>query len=452
MPSRTVHDDPTTARHARDIEQLARHLERPADLGPLLARIGERRLVLLGEASHGTSEYYRWRAEITRRLIVERGLDFVAVEGDWPDCAAIDQWVRGLRDDPPTAAEALTGFVRWPTWMWANHEVATFLDWLRAHNAGLPMAERVRFHGLDVYSLWESMEAILSYLGDHHPDAMEAARAAYRCFEPYGRDPHRYAHATRLVPTTCEDEVVDLLRSTRRTTADAGRYPGAARLDDEGFDAEQNAMIAVNAERYYRAMVRGGRSSWNIRDTHMADTLDRLLAHHGPDAKAAVWAHNTHVGDARATPMGRAGLVSIGQLLRERRGEDEVVLVGFGSHEGTVLAADAWGGPMREVPVPPSPPGTHEHLIHGVTDGPGSLFVFDAEGARRQRSDWLRAVRGHRAIGVVYDVERAGNWVPTVMGSRYDAFVFFATTTALRPIHPEPVPAAPEFETYPFNE
>jgi erythromycin esterase len=447
MPRRTVHDDPATSRHTQEIAQLARPLERSADLDPLLARIGERRHVLLGEASHGTSEYYRWRAEITRRLITERGLSFVAVEGDWPDCMMINRWVKGIDDGSDAAADMLAGFERWPTWMWANREVAAFLDWLRAHNAALPMAERVGFYGLDVYSLWESMEAIMGYLGDNQPDALQAAHAAYRCFEPYDEDPHRYAYATRLVPTTCEDEVVDLLR-TMRQAAPVGNGDTA----DERFDAQQNAEIAVNAERYYRAMINGSGSSWNIRDTHMADTLDRLMAHHGPNARAAVWEHNTHIGDARATPMGRAGMVNIGQLMRERHGDDDVVLVGFGCHEGSVIAADSWGGQMREVAVPPSPPGTHEDLIHGVVDDPGCLLLFDGDVARRRRIDWLQAVRGHRAIGVVYDAERAGNWVPTVIGSRYDAFLFFGNTRALQPLHLEPVPSSAEYETYPFNE
>jgi erythromycin esterase len=330
--------------------------------------------------------------------------------------------------------------------MWPNHEVAEFLDWLRAHNATLPMEQRVGFYGLDVYSLWESMEAIIGYLGEREPEAVEAAQQAYRCFEPYAEDPQAYAWATRMVPTSCEDQVIDMLLALRSLG------PADGDDDESRFDADQNALVAVNAERYYRAMVRGGGSSWNVRDTHMADTLDRLMDRYGGAGRAVVWEHNTHIGDARGTTMAAAGMVNIGQLVRERHGEDNVVLVGFGSHEGSVIAAPSWGAAMGEVPVAASLPGSHEDLINGAIGGPGCLLLFDEDVARRRRIDWLRATRGHRAIGVVYAVDRPGNWVPTVMGRRYDAFVFFERTSALRPIHREPMPASGEMDTFPFNQ
>lgn len=444
MPRRTVHDDPVMSRHAQEIEQLARPLETPVDLSPLLDRIGDRPYVLLGEASHGTSEYYKWRAEITRRLIVDRGVSFVAVEGDWPDCFEVNRWVKGLVEGPDRAADVLVGFERWPTWMWANREVAEFLDWLRDHNSRLPTTERVGFYGLDVYSLWDSLESILAHLAEHEPESLAAARQAYRCFAPYAEDPQAYAMATRLVPASCEQDVIEMLRQLRRVEGDDD--------DDEArLNAEQNAEVAVNAERYYRTMVRGGAASWNVRDTHMANTLERLMSRHGADARAVVWEHNTHIGDARATPMAAAGMVSIGQLARERHGEDQVVLVGFGCHEGSVMAGESWGAPMAEMAVPPSLPGTHEDLINGAS-GSGCLLLFSEEVQERNRIDWLGAVRGHRAIGVVYGEERTGNWVPTVMGARYDAFCFFERTEALHPLHPEPLPRSAEFETYPFNQ
>ena len=448
MVRRSVHGDRARSRHLEEIQRLARPLEHPGHLDPLLARIGDRPYVLLGEASHGTSEYYRWRGEITRRLIIERGVSFVAVEGDWPDCFEVNRWVKGLVDGPDDAVDVLRRFERWPTWMWANYEVAQFLDWLRDHNTALPPAERVGFYGLDVYSLWDSIQAIEGYLAENEPEALEAARAAYRCFEPYGEDPQAYAWATRMVPTSCEEQVVDVLR---QLVPPSGRQRPDDEDDEARFDAEQNALVAVNAERYYRAMVRGGGSSWNVRDTHMADTLDRLMDRHGPSARGVVWEHNTHIGDARATPMAAAGMVNIGQLVRERHRQDNVVLVGFASHEGSVMAGSSWGAPGRRVPVPPSRPGTHEDLLHAAIEGPACLLVFDPEEEQRQRIEWLQATRGHRAIGVVYDVEGAGNWVPTVMGRRYDALCFFDRTEALHPIHDEATPTSGEYETYPFN-
>jgi erythromycin esterase len=419
---------------------LATPFTSPADLDPLLARTEGSRVVLIGEASHGTSEYYRWRAELTRRLIEEQGFSIVAVEGDWPDCARIDRWVRG--DGPGSAEDVLRTFERWPTWMWANREVETFASWLREHNAARPASERVGFHGLDVYSLWDSLRSILDYLDEHDGDAAAAARRAWGCFEPFDEDPQEYAWATKIVPTSCEEEVVDLL---------AGLVGDAVAVDGDGpdvrFDAEQNAAVVAGAERYYRAMVRGGGQSWNVRDHHMADTLDRLLEHRGPGAKAVVWEHNTHVGDARFTDMAAAGMVNVGQLARERHGEDDVVLVGMGGYEGTVVAASAWGEPHEVMEVPPARPRSHEALLHRAGLDQALLLFPDELGP------WLTTPAGHRAIGVVYRsaLERAGNWVPTVLGRRYDAFLYFDRTRALTPIgaEPEQLERPEEAATYP---
>ncbi|MEN3271883.1 MAG: erythromycin esterase [Actinomycetota bacterium] len=421
-----------------EIRSLALPLARPDDLDPLLERIGDARYVLLGEASHGTSEYYRWRAEVTRRLIVERDFSFVAVEGDWPDCFDVNRWVKGHAMQDLDARAVLSRFDRWPTWMWANEEVAGFIDWLRDHN--LRTNADVGFYGLDVYSLWESLRRIFTYLGEHEPDAYEAALDALRCFEPYAEDPQAYARATALVPTTCENEVLDLLTAIHRSPVLIGDDPEAE------LDAVQNAEVLTGAERYYRAMVRADNDSWNVRDCHMADTLDRLVATRGP--KAIVWEHNTHVGDARATDMARAGMVNVGQLVRERHGADDVVLVGFGGHHGTVIAADRWGAPMRRMPVPPAPPSTHEALLDDAVGAP-ALLVFPED----RSSSWLATGRGHRAIGVVYhsDSDRFGNWVPTTMGARYDALFSFGETTALHPLGPEAAQRRREMETYPFG-
>ncbi|GAA0798305.1 erythromycin esterase family protein [Spirilliplanes yamanashiensis] len=403
---------------------LAAPLTGPDDLDVLLDRARDARVVLLGEASHGTHEFYAWRAAITRRLVEELGFSFVAVEGDWPDCARVDRAVRPGGGDP---REALREFIRWPTWMWANEEVADFCRWLRAHNAAA--AAPVGFHGLDVYSLWDSLREILVHLREHDPDQVPAALAAYRCFEPYGEDPQEYAWATRLVPQTCEDEVVTLL----------------ARLRGTGLTPWQNAEVVAGAERYYRAMVRGRPESWNVRDRHMDDTLDRLLTHYGPGAKAVVWAHNTHVGDSAATDMARHGEVNLGRLARERWGPGAVLLVGFGSHAGAVVAGSGWGEPMRVMPVPPARPGSLEDVLHAAAP-PQALYVFPRTGRPALLTDEL----GHRAIGVVYRPERDAhaNYVPTVLGERYDAFLWFDRSRAVRPLHTHGVDAlAPE--TYP---
>ena len=427
-------------------DRLALPLEDDADLDPLLDRIGEARFVLIGEASHGTHEFYDWRARITRRLIEERGFDFVAVEGDWPDCYAVSCCVTGAPPAPEDPREVLESFDRWPTWMWANQEVLGFTRWLREHNLARPENERVGFYGLDVYSLWESLRAVLDYLRENHPDQVETALKAWRCFEPYAENPQAYARATRLVPTDCELEVVTMLSDIlQREPA----QPEGGR--DARFAAEQNARAAVGAEAYYRAMVRGGPESWNVRDTHMADTLDRLVRHHeqaseGP-AKAVVWEHNTHIGDARFTDMGDAGMVNVGQLVRERRGEEDTVLVGFASHHGSVIAADEWGRPTRRMKVPSARPGTTEAMLHSELSRDTALFVFPDE-----QAGWLAKEKGHRAIGVVYrpQAERWGNYVPTTIGRRYDALLWFDESTALDPLHGVH-PRGEEMETWPYG-
>ncbi|NHC14590.1 erythromycin esterase family protein [Motilibacter sp. E257] len=420
---------------------LARPLESPLDLGPLLDRIGEARFVLIGEATHGTSEYYRWRADLTQRLIAEHGFAGVAVEGDWPDCFRVSCSVTGASTETPR--EALHAFDRWPTWMWANEEVVDFCSWLRSFNDVLPRERRVGFYGIDVYSLWDSLRGVLGYMREQRPDDVAAAVEAIRCFEPYAEDPQRYARATRLVPESCEDEVVALLGELRSTTDGA---------PDE-FVARQNAEVAAGAERYYRAMVRGGPTSWNVRDTHMADTLDRLAGHLGAGgvpAKLVVWEHNTHIGDARATDMADRGMVNVGQLMRERHAAADVVLVGFGSYAGTVVAGDAWGEPMQVMPMPPARPGSLEALLHEALERPGlpSTGLFSFPPAHEQ-PEWLRDRLDHRAVGVVYrpELDGWGNYVPTVLGDRYDAFVWIDETSALHPLHL--APAAGEMEAYP---
>ncbi|TMR09260.1 erythromycin esterase family protein [Nonomuraea turkmeniaca] len=395
------------------------------DLDPLLERIGDARFVLIGEATHGTHDFYSWRSDLTRRLIEEKEFAFVGVEGDWPDCERVNQAV--TNDTEPF--EALYSFARWPTFMWANEEVVDFCRWLRLWNAKLPHTERCGFYGLDVYSLWDSLRAVRHYAAAHLSEQMEAVVDALHCFESYGHDPQQYGLATRLVPDTCEDEVVNLLAAVRRA-------------DDLGV--RQNAEIVAGAERYYRALVRGGPDSWNVRDVHMADTLDRLASVRGP--KGVVWAHNTHVGDARATDMAAAGMTNLGQLARERHG-DAAVLVGFGTHRGSVVAAGQWGAQHHVMPVPPARPASLEALLHEA-DLPGGRALFVVPTGSRPM--WYDEPMGHRAIGVVYHSERErwGNYVPTVVGRRYDALLWLDHTKALHPLHGEPWGDV-EPETYP---
>jgi erythromycin esterase-like protein len=412
------------------VGRMALPLEGPKDLDPLLERIGDARYVLLGEASHGTSEYYRWRTWISQRLIREKGFSFIAVEGDWPDCYRVNRYVKGFPDSGMDAREVLDAFNRWPTWMWANEEVVALADWLRRHNARLEEADRVGFFGLDVYSLWESLYAVIGYLHKADRSALSAARRAFRCFEPFGEDVQEYARATAFVPTSCEDEVVDLLKELRGR---APRYQTDGREDY--FAAEQNALVVRGAEAYYRAMVRGGPESWNIRDRHMTETLERLMSHHGPGAKGIVWEHNTHIGDARATDMADDGMVNIGQLVRERHAGEGVVLVGFGSHRGTVIAGDEWDAPMEVMDVPPGREGSWEDILHRAGETNKLLLLDDV----RDDEVFLEE-RGHRAIGVVYhpERERYGNYVPTVLPRRYDAFCHIDETRALHPLHLRP--------------
>ncbi|NKX49758.1 erythromycin esterase family protein, partial [Arthrobacter deserti] len=403
---------PEAAGAAAQIRSLATPLAGRKDLDPLVVRVAQDRFVCIGEASHGTHGYYHWRAELSRRLIGEHGCRWVGVEGDWPDCWRINRWVRGQADQDLDVYQLLAGFERWPRWMWANEEVAGFLDWLRGWNATRPEADRTGFYGLDVYSLWDSLREVISWLQDNAPEAVDAAMEAWQCFMPFGEDPQSYAWSTRLVPDTCEQDVVDLLMEVRHRT-------GGQEDDDEAaFSAVCNAEAGAGAENYYRAMVRGDRQSWNVRDVHMADTIDRIAGHLGPASKGLVWEHNTHIGDARATDMADAGMVNVGQLVRERHAADGVSLIGFASHRGSVIAADAWGARELVMPVPRARPGSHEDLLQQALAEP-ALLVFDG-----RTGPWLSARLGHRAIGVVYSPRReAGNYVPTLMGERYDALV-----------------------------
>ena len=424
-PKRTDRSKPIS----ESLKKRALPLEREADLEPLIKRIGDASYVLLGEATHGTSEFYQWRAALSRRLIEDYGFSFVAVEGDWPDCYRVNRYAKLYPESGERAREVLHAFERWPTWMWANREVAEFAEWMRDHNRRRSSARQVGFYGLDVYSLWESMHAVVQYLEGIDPALARSARGAYRCFEPYGGDVQEYARATALVPTTCEREAVAVLAALRSRAMEF-REDGR----DAFFNAEQNALVAQNAERYYRTMVRGGPTSWNVRDAHMLETLERLMKHHGPEAKAIVWEHNTHVGDARFTDMARAGMFNVGQLVRQTNDASDVVIVGFGTHRGTVVAGDEWGAPMRRMRVPPAREASFEHALHDAETSDALLLFNESENGGIEGLD---EPIGHRAIGVVYDPhnERWGNYVPTIVPKRYDAFVYIEESSGVDALH-----------------
>jgi erythromycin esterase-like protein len=425
------------------IKQNAYPLKSKVDIQPLLDRIGDARIVMLGEASHGTHEYYTWRSHISKRLIEEKGFNFIAVEGDWPDCYRLNRFVKGYDVKNKSAFKVLHAFNRWPTWMWANWEIVALADWLQQHNSGLPANRKVGFYGLDVYSLWESLDYIMEYLKKTDPSALKKAEEAFRCFEPYHKDEGTsYARASQFVPELCETEVVELLKEIRK------KLPTYNTDYENVFSAEQNALIAVNAEKYYRAMIAGGPHSWNVRDRHMADTLERLLTFHGEDSKVIVWEHNTHVGDARATDMSDEGMYNIGELARLQHHDKGVVLVGFGSYKGTVTAGKSWGATMKAMTLPEAVKGSWENLLHQAGNENKLLIMDDLNSNDTLMENHL----GHRAVGVVYNpqYEHFGNYVPTILPMRYDAFIFLDETRALHPLHILPdghqIP-----ETFPFG-
>ncbi|HZC98255.1 MAG TPA: erythromycin esterase family protein [Bradyrhizobium sp.] len=420
------------------------------DYDPLMQRIGEAAFALLGEASHGTHEFYRERAEITKRLITEKNFKAVAVEADWPDAYRVNRYVRGQGNDVD-GAEALADFRRFPTWMWRNTVVVEFVEWLRAHNAALPKgAEKVGFYGLDLYSLHTSMKAVLRYLEKVDPEAARIARERYSCFDHFGEDTQAYGLLTRLnLSKSCEEEVVRQLVELQRQAADYARRDSGG--DDELFCAEQNARLVRNAEAYYRAMYLEEVSSWNLRDRHMAETLDALVNYLGRNvgrAKVVVWEHNSHLGDARATEMGQRGELNVGQLTRAKYGAD-AVLIGFTTHHGTVTAASDWGKPAERKRVRPALAGSYEALFHAAQRGRFLLVWTEGDPV----ADRLRAPRLERAIGVIYrpDTERQSHYFRASLPDQFDAVLHFDETRALEPLETTAEWEAGEVpETFPF--
>jgi len=390
------------------------------ELDPLLELIGDARFVLIGEASHGTHEFYSIRAKITKRLIAEKGFDAVAVEADWPDAYRINRFVRGIGDDTE-AIDALGDFKRFPAWMWRNADVLDFVGWLRDYNDA-HATKKAGFYGVDLYSLYSSMAAVIEYLDKVDPEAARRARYRYACFEHAGEDPQSYGYAASFgITPTCEQEVVSQLVEMRRS------YTGAS---DEAFYAEQNARLVLNAERYYRSMFGGRVSSWNLRDRHMAETIDALAHHLGRTARIVVWEHNSHLGDARATAMGREGELNVGQLVRENHGDD-ARLIGFTTYHGTVTAASEWDGPAEHKRVRPGMRGSYEALLHdaGVPD-----FVLPLRGNAAARA--LEDERLERAIGVIYlpATERLSHYFEASLPRQFDAVIHIDETRAVEPL------------------
>jgi erythromycin esterase-like protein len=415
------------------IRDAARPIRGAADdYDSLLKLIGSAQVVLLGEASHGTHDFYRERARITRRLIEEEGFGAVAVEADWPDAYRVNRWVRGRGTDR-TGLEALGEFERFPRWMWRNRDVLSFITWLHDHNQQQPEDRRAGFYGLDLYSLFASMQEVIRFLEKVDPNAAARARYRYGCFDAFGEDTQAYGYAASFgVTSSCEDQAVQQLLDLQHRSVELARGSGTS--GDDLFSTEQNARLVKNAEEYYRSMFKGRVESWNLRDRHMAETLEALLSHlsgTGHPARAVVWEHNSHIGDARATDMGEGGEWNVGQLAREGLGDD-AILVGFTTYKGTVTAASDWDAPAERKRVRPGLPGSFEALFHtvGVPD-----FLLPLRGDARLASA-LGATRLERAIGVIYrpESERLSHYFGARLSEQFDAVIHLDETRAVEPL------------------
>jgi protein-L-isoaspartate(D-aspartate) O-methyltransferase len=423
------------AKHAQIFEKPKR-----IDFESTLTRIGDSRVVLIGEASHGTSEFYDIRARLTQELIERKGFNIVAIEGDWPDAARIDHYVRH-REAPPSE---WTAFARFPTWMWRNQDVRKFVDWLHARNSRLPYDARTAVHGLDLYSLFASVREVIAYLDSVDPELAEIARQRYGCLSPWEAEPSAYGHAALTgAYRACERDVAHMLvellsRRQAFNAADGQRF----------FDAEQNARLIANAEHYYRTMYYGSRASWNLRDRHMFETLLRTLEFHGPQSRAVVWAHNSHIGDATATEMSRRGELNIGELCRKHFG-DASYHVGMGTNDGKVAAASSWDGPMQVMDVRPAHKQSYEHLFH-LTNAPGLILPMQEEQTGELRNRLMHP-KLERAIGVIYrpESELASHYFEAVLPRQFDEYVWIDRTTAVKPLDVHELQGLPN--TYPFG-
>ncbi len=424
---------PRLDRFGGRIRETVRREAMGMDLDRLIDEVGQARFVLVGEGSHGTHEFYQTRARITQRLIEEKGFGAVVVEADWPDAWRVSRWVRGF-DDDRDADIALSGFKRFPQWMWRNEDVLEFVQWLRRWNDSLAGSRlKVGFYGMDLYSLYTSVEEVLKYLEKVDPAAARRARFRYSCLGHFGEDPQAYGYAASFdLSKSCEDEVVAQLVELRRRASEYAERDGRV-AEDEYFYAEQNARSIANAERYYRSMFEGSVESWNVRDRHMVETLEALVDYLDGQAgptKAVVWAHNSHLGDAWATEMGERGEVNVGQLVRERWGMEQTRLVGFSTHTGTVTAATNWDEPAQTKRVRPSLEGSWERVFHDVSGN----FLLMLRGM--SDGELMREERLERAIGVIYrpQTERISHYFGARIGEQFDAVIHIDQTSAVRPL------------------
>lgn len=421
LPSRVMSISPKE-NVVREIEGNASPIKNASSLDELIEKLSKSRIVMLGEATHGTQEFYSMRREISQRLIKDYGFNFVAVEGDWPDCQKINDYIQSEKG--ASAAEVMRQFQRWPTWMWSNEETAKLVEWMKS--------KKIPFYGLDVYSLFEAMDYVNEFTAKIDPDLAKNVQEQYACFAPFDRDEKAYAKYIMKFPEGCRKEVVTNLRAILRLRLDA-----FALEDPDLFNAQQCARIVANAEQYYRTMFFGGPQSWNIRDNHMMETLELLLRRSGPNSKGIVWAHNTHIGDYHATDMAEEGYINLGGLARERFGVESVSLVGFGTYQGSVMASPSWEGPETVTELPPAKDSSFEHYCHKVAlEMPEKQFYLDFDSSLRNGVLGLRQYP-HRAVGVVYRPQyeqRGQNYVPTIPAKRYDAFIFIDQTSALKSI------------------
>lgn len=459
LPGNTVLDLRSPAESAGDsspgasqqavtqIRHEAKLQKTPADHRPLLDAVGDAQFVLLGEATHGSQEFYQTRSDITKKLILEKGFDAVAIEGDWPPALSVNQYIQDSRQHHASesgrvarsADEALAGFRRFPTWMWRNTEVFALVGWLREHNraAAADAARPVGFYGLDLYSPQASMDAVVRYLEQTDARAARKARSRYACFDQYPDAEQEYGEAVVLRGEAgCERETRQQFEELSAETSSSSALPAASA--EMLFEARQHARVAQNAEAYYRAMHAGANASWNVRDTHMADTLDDLVRHlshrKGRAARVVIWAHNTHVGDARATEMGEKGEINLGQLVRQRYGRERSFLVGFTTHHGEVLAATEWGGQPEVKAVRPALPGSFSRMFHDTGLANFTLLMRDSTPAAMQ----LENRRLERAIGVIYrpETERASHYFEARLSRQFDAVIHVDRTRPVQPLDP----------------
>jgi erythromycin esterase len=396
------------------------------DLTPLLNEIGESRFVLLGASSHGTSEFYRWRLELTRRLIAEKGFSIIAVEGEWPSMYLFNHYINATSDTLSSAAEALTA-APWPHWLWLNREISEFGEWLRNHNYAQP--EKVQLYGIDIYSLWTSLDELNNEVKSMDPEIAQRISEAYSCLRQYYRDELQYSISTLNDKADCSDgasAAFNVLMQEWISRDDLGQGV---------FNALQNARVVKNAERYYYASMRSATAAWNIRDSQMMEMLDGILKYHGPKRKVIIWAHNTHVVNPRATSLSSEGMINFASLLRDRYSTEGVYAVGFGSYSGTVTASTRWNGETQFTNLPPARPGSWEEVLQRYE--PSNKIVM----LNRLKGDGgFVSALAHRAVGVIYDgVDEEKNYLPAIVPDAYDAFVYIERTTALQPLRPDGV-------------